>query len=204
MLTDTIKRLLHVDRRHLQPDVILIDVAVNPLALALPLLRNPSSIADPQCAHLGPLHHHEDATSCLITRPGARTGRRRCKMRDRGDSSRSLLAPAPPPPYEAAVYRRLWSVVAPYVQDFDLYSACLVCRQWHHIFSPLLWGNPGLRFGNDSDNIYRKSAQLLHSTPPSSSFFHCQKERLGCCLGRKTLSTPWLIRPANTNVAHVT
>jgi hypothetical protein len=67
------------------------------------------------------------------------------------------MAPAPPPPYEAAVYRRLWSIVAPYVQDFDLYAACLVCRQWHHIFSPFLWGNPGSKFGSDSDNIYRKS-----------------------------------------------
>lgn len=67
------------------------------------------------------------------------------------------MASAPaPPPYEAAVYRRLWSIVAPYVQDFDLYSSCLVCRQWNHIFSPLLWGNPGSRFGIDSDNIYRK------------------------------------------------
>ena len=88
----------------------------------------------------------------------------RCMMRERGSPRRIHMAPAPPPPYEAAVYRRLWSIVAPYVNDFDLYSTCLVCRQWNHIFSPFLWGNPGSRFGNDSDNIYRKSP-LLISTP---------------------------------------
>ncbi|KAG0652848.1 hypothetical protein D0Z07_0603 [Hyphodiscus hymeniophilus] len=98
------------------------------------------------------------------------------------------MAPAPPPPYEAAVYRRLWAIVAPYVHDFDLYSACLVCRQWHSIFSPLLWGNPGSRFGNDSDNIYlsltrfkrllvrarhdvRRLAHTLHIPPAQPEFY---------------------------------
>lgn len=63
---------------------------------------------------------------------------------------------APPPPYESALYRQLWTIVAPYVQPQDLYSACLVSRQFHKIFAPLLWKDPGSRFGNDSDSVYRK------------------------------------------------
>jgi hypothetical protein len=59
-----------------------------------------------------------------------------------------------PPPYQAASYRRLWTVVAPYIPLSDLYSACLVSRQFHQIFSPHLWGDPGSRFGWDNDTIY--------------------------------------------------
>lgn len=67
----------------------------------------------------------------------------------------------PPPPYEAAVYRQLWAVVAPFVQSQDLYSACLVSKLWHRVFSPILWANPAERFGRDSDTIYRKWQILL-------------------------------------------
>lgn len=52
-------------------------------------------------------------------------------------------------------YREVWVLVVPYVDDMDLYSACLVCRNWWQLFSTCLWGNPASHFGNDSDAIYR-------------------------------------------------
>jgi hypothetical protein len=68
----------------------------------------------------------------------------------------SGTAKAPPPPYETAVYRRLWAVVAPYIDPSDLYAVCLTCRQWHQVFSPYLWGSPATRFGTDNDSVYRE------------------------------------------------
>ena len=59
-----------------------------------------------------------------------------------------------PPSYQAAAYRQLWIIVAPYVHSYDLYRACLVCRQWHQLFAPFLWGDPARKFGFDDDNIY--------------------------------------------------
>ena len=62
-----------------------------------------------------------------------------------------------PPSYQAAAYRQsLWKLVAPYVQNHDLHSACLVSRLWHSVFAPYLWGNPASRFGPDSDAVYCK------------------------------------------------
>jgi hypothetical protein len=66
-----------------------------------------------------------------------------------------------PPPYATAVYRRLWEVVAPYVDESDLYAACLTCQQWHQIFSPYLWGNPATRFGTDNDTVYCEYGKVL-------------------------------------------
>ncbi|KAH7355255.1 hypothetical protein BKA65DRAFT_498010 [Rhexocercosporidium sp. MPI-PUGE-AT-0058] len=59
-----------------------------------------------------------------------------------------------PPSYQAAAYRQFWIIVAPYVHSYDLYRACLVCRQWHQLFAPFLWGDPARKFGFDDDNIY--------------------------------------------------
>jgi hypothetical protein len=59
-----------------------------------------------------------------------------------------------PPSYESALYKELWSIVAPYVHTSGLYNACLVSRSWHHIFSPFLWSHPGSRFGIDNDDVY--------------------------------------------------
>lgn len=72
-----------------------------------------------------------------------------------------------PPSYQAAAYRRLWIIVAPYVHLSDLYAACLVCRQWHQVFAPLLWGAPASRFGNDSNSVYCKSSSILGPRVPS-------------------------------------
>ncbi|CZR63204.1 uncharacterized protein PAC_13101 [Phialocephala subalpina] len=93
-----------------------------------------------------------------------------------------------PPSYQAAAYRQLWSIIAPYVQDHDLYSACLVSRQFHQAFAPRLWGSPASRFGSDSDTVYlsltrfkrllsrarldvRRLAHTLHIPPADTEFY---------------------------------
>ncbi|KAE9371739.1 RNI-like protein [Stipitochalara longipes BDJ] len=93
-----------------------------------------------------------------------------------------------PPSYQAAAYRRLWIIIAPYVQLSDLYAACLVCRQWHQVFAPLLWGAPASRFGNDSNSVYlsltrfkrllartrldvRRLAHTLHIPPAQADLY---------------------------------
>ncbi|KUJ06934.1 uncharacterized protein LY89DRAFT_661060 [Mollisia scopiformis] len=93
-----------------------------------------------------------------------------------------------PPSYQAAAYRQLWAIVAPYVQDEDLYSTCLVSRQFHQAFAPRLWGSPASRFGSDSDTVYlsltrfkrllnrarlevRRLAHTLHIPPAETEFY---------------------------------
>ncbi|KAH7411298.1 hypothetical protein BKA64DRAFT_741868 [Cadophora sp. MPI-SDFR-AT-0126] len=93
-----------------------------------------------------------------------------------------------PPSYQAAAYRQLWIIVAPYVHSYDLYRACLVCRQWHQLFAPFLWGDPARKFGFDDDNIYlnltrfkrlltrarlevRRLAHTLHIPPAQPEFY---------------------------------
>ncbi|KAL2070373.1 hypothetical protein VTL71DRAFT_13399 [Oculimacula yallundae] len=96
-----------------------------------------------------------------------------------------------PPSYEAAAYgghRQLWILVAPYVHSYDLYRACLVCRLWHQLFAPFLWGDPARKFGLDDDNIYlnltrfkrlltrarpevRRLAHTLHIPPAQPEFY---------------------------------
>lgn len=67
----------------------------------------------------------------------------------------------PPPSYEAASYRQLWAIIAPYVVSEDLLSACLVSREWHRSFAPQLWGNPATRFGADMDAVHCKHDFIL-------------------------------------------
>lgn len=108
-------------------------------------------------------------------------------MRNRS-SPRSKNAMAPPPSYASAVSRQSWPIIASYVETHDFYSACLVSRQFHKIFAPLLWGEPGRRFGADSDTIYlsitrfkrllararvdvRKLSHTLHIPPAQPEFY---------------------------------
>ncbi|CZT06827.1 uncharacterized protein RAG0_12464 [Rhynchosporium agropyri] len=105
-------------------------------------------------------------------------------------SYRSNMASAPPS-YQAAAYggnRKFWLIVAPYVHSYDLYRACLVCRQWHQLFAPFLWGDPARKFGVDDDNIYlnltrfkrrltqarlevRRLSHTLHIPPAQPEFY---------------------------------
>ncbi|KAL8762637.1 MAG: hypothetical protein Q9184_001391 [Pyrenodesmia sp. 2 TL-2023] len=60
-----------------------------------------------------------------------------------------------PPSYEAAIQRDYWTIIARYVQSSDdLCSASRVCKKWHRIYAPLLWGNPAAHFGNENDRVY--------------------------------------------------
>lgn len=58
------------------------------------------------------------------------------------------------PTYESATARDVWTIISQYIPPSDFCSACAVCRRWHEIFAPLLWGNPASHFGTDSDVIY--------------------------------------------------
>jgi len=59
-----------------------------------------------------------------------------------------------PPSYESATARDAWTIIAHYIPSSDLCAASLVCRRWHEIFMPFLWGNPASHFGTDNDAVY--------------------------------------------------
>ena len=59
-----------------------------------------------------------------------------------------------PPSYEEATARDPWALVASYIESADLCAASLVCRRWHEIFAPCLWGNPASHFGTENDRVY--------------------------------------------------
>lgn len=60
-----------------------------------------------------------------------------------------------PPSYESAIQRDYWSIIAKYVHSSaDLCAASRVCRRWHQIYTPLLWGNPASHFGTENDRVY--------------------------------------------------
>ncbi|KAI4204269.1 MAG: hypothetical protein LQ350_001249 [Teloschistes chrysophthalmus] len=60
-----------------------------------------------------------------------------------------------PPSYEAAIRRDHWSFIAEYVRSSDdLCAASRVCKRWHQIYAPLLWGNPASHFGTENDRVY--------------------------------------------------
>ncbi|KAL8951890.1 MAG: hypothetical protein Q9222_002165 [Ikaeria aurantiellina] len=60
-----------------------------------------------------------------------------------------------PPSYEHATQREHWTIIAHYVlSSDDLCAASRVCKRWHQIFAPLLWGNPASHFGTENDRVY--------------------------------------------------
>lgn len=58
------------------------------------------------------------------------------------------------PSYESAVDRDAWTIIAHYIASSDLCAASRVCRRWHAIFVPLLWGHPTAHFGAENDVVY--------------------------------------------------
>lgn len=54
-----------------------------------------------------------------------------------------------PPSYQEATSRQIWPGVAYFLGRKDLFSASLVCRRWHRIFSSHLWGNMASHFELD-------------------------------------------------------
>ncbi|EGC42198.1 leucine rich repeat domain-containing protein [Histoplasma capsulatum var. duboisii H88] len=59
-----------------------------------------------------------------------------------------------PPSYELATTRDVWTIVADYIPSADLCAASLVCKRWHKVFVPFLWGAPASHFGTDNDAVY--------------------------------------------------
>ncbi|KAH8697142.1 leucine rich repeat domain protein [Talaromyces proteolyticus] len=59
-----------------------------------------------------------------------------------------------PPSYENATMRDALSLIAHYIPSADLCAASLVCRRWHAIFIPHLWGDPASHFGTENDAVY--------------------------------------------------
>ena len=68
-----------------------------------------------------------------------------------------------PPSYESAVNRNAWNIIAPWIPSSDLCSASLVCRKWHTIFAPFLWGNPASHFGTENDAVYGSYSIIQHN-----------------------------------------
>lgn len=70
-----------------------------------------------------------------------------------------------PPSYETATARDAWAIIAQYIPSADLCAASLVCRRWHELFVPFLWGDPASHFGTDNDAVYGKpvtSQRMTH------------------------------------------
>ncbi|PYH82022.1 hypothetical protein BO82DRAFT_72758 [Aspergillus uvarum CBS 121591] len=59
-----------------------------------------------------------------------------------------------PPSYQSATARDAWSIVSQYIPSSDLCAAALVCRRWHGLFMPFLWGDPASHFGTENDAVY--------------------------------------------------
>ncbi|KAL4997190.1 hypothetical protein BDV10DRAFT_170028 [Aspergillus recurvatus] len=59
-----------------------------------------------------------------------------------------------PPSYESATTRDAWTIIAQYIPSSDLCAVTLVCRRWHAVFMPFLWGNPASHFGTENDEVY--------------------------------------------------
>ncbi|KAL9041016.1 MAG: hypothetical protein Q9180_001551 [Flavoplaca navasiana] len=82
-----------------------------------------------------------------------------------------------PPSYEAATQHDYWSIIAGYVQSSDdLCAASRVCKRWHQIYTPLLWGNPASHFGTEDDKLYlaltRFKRSLTWVRPTVTSLTH--------------------------------
>ncbi|KAF2823508.1 hypothetical protein CC86DRAFT_328861 [Ophiobolus disseminans] len=58
------------------------------------------------------------------------------------------------PSYESAIHQNPWALVARYLPSETLCSAALVCRTFHEIVTPQLWGNPASHFGAQNDTVY--------------------------------------------------
>ncbi|KAL2795900.1 hypothetical protein BJX66DRAFT_161029 [Aspergillus keveii] len=59
-----------------------------------------------------------------------------------------------PPSYQYATTRDAWPIIAEYIPSSDLCAVTLVCRRWHRVFLPFLWGNPASHFGTENDEVY--------------------------------------------------
>lgn len=63
-----------------------------------------------------------------------------------------------PPSYESATNRDAWAIIAHYIPSSDLCAVSLVCRRWHSLFMPFLWGDPASHFGKENDAVYGRTS----------------------------------------------
>jgi hypothetical protein len=60
------------------------------------------------------------------------------------------------PSYESATQKDPWTLLAPYLSSDAICAAAMVCKKWHEIFTPHLWGSPASHFGVENDTVYGK------------------------------------------------
>lgn len=75
------------------------------------------------------------------------------------------------PTYQSATARDAWTIIAQYIPSSDLCAASLVCRRWHELFMPFLWGDPASHFGTENDAVYGKGGGEKRN-PKSTHFSH--------------------------------
>jgi len=73
------------------------------------------------------------------------------------------------PSYESAINQNPWALVARYLPSESLCSAALVCRAWHEVMTPQLWGNPASHFGVQNDTVYGKAYAARLTAPTNFS-----------------------------------
>ncbi|KZM19693.1 uncharacterized protein EKO05_0004306 [Ascochyta rabiei] len=74
------------------------------------------------------------------------------------------------PSYESAIQQNPWTLIAPYLPSDDICSAALVCKKWHEIFTPHLWGSPASHFGVENDTVYTALTRFKRTLPYARSF----------------------------------
>ncbi|KAF9699231.1 hypothetical protein EKO04_002966 [Ascochyta lentis] len=74
------------------------------------------------------------------------------------------------PSYESAMDQDPWTLIAPYLPSDDICSAALVCKRWHEIFTPHLWGSPASHFGVENDTVYVALTRFKRTLPYARSF----------------------------------
>ncbi|KAF3000768.1 hypothetical protein E8E13_004906 [Curvularia kusanoi] len=69
------------------------------------------------------------------------------------------------PSYESAIQKDPWILIAPYLTSDAICTAALVCKKWHKIFTPHLWGSPASHFGVENDTVYVALTRFKRTLP---------------------------------------
>ncbi|KAF2632609.1 hypothetical protein BU25DRAFT_330335 [Macroventuria anomochaeta] len=73
------------------------------------------------------------------------------------------------PSYESAIQQDPWTLIAPYLPSDAICAAALVCKKWHEIFTPHLWGSPASHFGVENDTVYVALTRFKRTLPYARS-----------------------------------
>ncbi|KAJ4984142.1 hypothetical protein SVAN01_10374 [Stagonosporopsis vannaccii] len=69
------------------------------------------------------------------------------------------------PSYESAIQKDPFTLIAPYLTSDAICAAALVCKKWHEIFTPHLWGSPASHFGVENDTVYVALTRFKRTLP---------------------------------------